>query len=318
MQRANIVVVGGGNWGKNLIRNFNDLGVLKGIVELDPQLRSQLACQYPHVPIYEHYAEALALDDVAIVLATPAPSHYALALEALKAGKDLFIEKPMTLKKSEAEELALYADQHQQILMVGHLLLYQPAITWMRNYLYSGQGGQVYHVATQRLNLGTVRRTENVWWSFSPHDVAILLDLLGNPQLKSVEAVGYCRLQSQIEDEIQVNLTFNSGQTAHLHCSWQWPQKQRGTIVLTDRQMLVYDEIAQSLTLHHKSIDASLKVQDQGVEVIPVASDQPLQLECQHFLDCLKTRQRPHSDGWNGVRVVEILERVQTVLSTES
>ena len=309
-----VIVVGSGHWGKNLVRNFYELGSLAGIVEVSPELQQRMKEQYPDVPLFTDLETALATDIPAVVLATPAPTHYALALKVLQVGKDVFVEKPMTLHGKEAKELATYADAHDLILMVGHLLLYQPAIAWMRDYLNSGSAGQVHHIATQRLNLGKVRTTENVWWSLAPHDVSIILDLLGNPKLKQVQASGHARLQTGIADEVHVDLTFDSGQTAHLHCSWQWPLKQRGLFAIADKQMLIYDEIQQVVTVHHKHIDAQLATVDAGSEVINIADAQPLKLECQHFLDCIKTRQQPHSNGWNGVAVVTILDAVQEAL----
>ncbi|MEM9118920.1 MAG: Gfo/Idh/MocA family oxidoreductase [Cyanobacteria bacterium P01_F01_bin.56] len=311
---TDLIVVGSGHWGKNLVRNFEELDCLSGVVEIDATLQERMQLNHPKVPLYRSLEAALATDVTAIVLATPAPTHLELAMTALQAGKDVFIEKPMTLRALEARQLAEYAEAHERILMVGHLLLYQPAIAWMRNYLRSGQAGTVRHVATHRLNLGKVRTVESVWWSLAPHDVSIVLDLLGQPELSSVNAIGYARLQPGIEDEVQVDLTFASGQTAHLHCSWQWPLKQRGTIVIGDRQMLVYDEIQQTVTVHNKHIDDQLNAVDDGAQLIDIAEAQPLKLECQHFLDCIATRQHPHSDGWNGVAVVDILQRVEEVL----
>lgn len=309
-----VIVVGSGQWGQNLVRNFHDLGALAGVVEVDPTLQARLRSQYPDLPIFERFEMALAGEAPAFVLATPAPTHFDLAMMALQAGKDVFVEKPMTLRSQEARLLAEYAETQERVLMVGHLLLYQPAIAWMGEYVRSGQMGQVLHVATQRLNLGKVRTAENVWWSFAPHDISIVLELLGHPTLARVNARGYARLQPGIEDEVHVDLTFATGQTAHLHCSWQWPVKQRGTVVIGDQQMLVYDEIRQAVTIHHKGIDGDLQVWDRGEEAVAIAHDQPLKLECQHFLDCVRTRQRPHSDGWNGVEVVSILEQVEEVL----
>ena len=310
-----VIVVGSGHWGKNLVRNFYELDSLAGVVEVSAPLRQRVKEQYPHVPVFSDFTEALTTDVPAIVLATPAPSHYSLALTALKAGKDVFVEKPMTLRAADARELATYANTHDQILMVGHLLLYQPAIVWMRNYLTSGKAGQVQHISTHRLNLGKVRTTENVWWSLAPHDISIILDLLGHPKLQRVNASGHRRLQPDIADDVHVDLSFESGQTAHLHCSWQWPLKQRGLVAIATEQMLVYDEIQQLVTIHNKRIDPKLIAVDDGTTVIDIADAQPLKLECQHFLECVKTRQTPHSDGWNGVTVVDILERVQEVLN---
>ena len=311
----NVIVVGSGHWGKNLVRNFYELDSLAGVVEVSPPLQQRFQEQYSDVPLLTSYDEALESDVSAIVLATPAPTHYALAMAALTAGKDVFVEKPMTLHAAEARELTAYADVHGQILMVGHLLLYQPAIAWMRIYLASGNAGNVPSVATLRQHLGSVRTTESEWWTLAPHDISIVLDLLGNPQLSQVSASGYTRLQESIADEVHADLAFTSGQTAHLHCSWQWPLKQRGTTVIADRQMLVYDEIQQSVTIHNKMVDSDLSIVDTGTTMVNIADEQPLRLECEHFLTCLSTRQIPHSDGQNGVDVVNILEQVQEALN---
>lgn len=310
-----VVVVGAGNWGKNLIQNFYSLGALTGVVELNKDLRSKVEAQYPEVVTYEDFHQVLTSDIPAVVLATPAPTHYQFAMTALEFGKDVFVEKPMTLRSEEAQKLVECADKHSRILMVGHLLLYQPAISWMREYLASGRAGKVLHVATQRTKLGKVRREENVWWSFAPHDVSVVLDLLGNPQVERVKASGQAILQPGIEDNVYVDIVFRTGQTAHLHSSWYWPQLLRTTTVITERQMLVYDEVAQKVTVYDKGVDEELNNRDEGSTIIDVAALEPLRIECEHFLHCLQTRDRPRSDGWNGVAVVEILEKAQEALN---
>jgi predicted dehydrogenase len=310
-QNPKVIVVGAGNWGKNLVKNFYALGSLAGIAEVNPILRESIIKLYPETQIYSEFELALNSDVQTLVIATPAPSHYQLGIAALKAGKDLFIEKPMTLKTSEAKHLAEYAEVTERILMVGHLSLYQPAIAWMRDYLANGKAGKVFHVSTQRTKLGKVRREENVWWSFAPHDVSVVLDLLGNPQLADIKAFGHKILQTGIADDVHVNLRFTSGQTSHIHSSWYYPEIKRSTVVIAEKQMLVYDEVAQTVTIHNKTIDQQLNNQDLGSYLVDIAADAPLKLECQHFLDCISTRQRPKSDGWNGVAVVEILEKAQ-------
>lgn len=313
-----IIVVGAGNWGKNLVSNFHDLGALAGVVEPNEILRSVVADKYPAVALYDNLAAALKLDSIkAVVIATPAHTHYDLAMAAMVAGKDVFVEKPMTLKVSESVALAEYADNNNLILMVGHLLLYQPAVTWMRDYLASGQLGEVKRVVAQRAKLGKVRSIENVWWSFSPHDVSVVLELLGRPSLTAVTATSCAILQPQVADEVRVELSFAGGKTAHIHASWLWPINQRGTIIIGSEGMLVYDEVAQTVAMHRKTVDQDLNHHDNGVEIIEVAADQPLKLECQHFLDCLAARQKPLSDGWNGVAVVEILERAQQAMESQ-
>lgn len=306
-----VIVVGAGNWGKNLIRNFYELDALAGVAEVNDQLRAKIEIEYPNLKTYQNYEQVLESNISAIVLATPAPFHYEMAKKAVEMGKDVFVEKPMTLHTNEAKELAQLADQNQQILMVGHLLLYQPAITWMREYLASGKAGKVLHVEAKRLKLGKVRTQENVWWSFAPHDVSVVLDLLGNPQLEKVKSSGQAWLQPAIEDNIYVDLTFAEGKTAHIHCSWYYPILERKTTVITEKQMLVYDEVSQKITVYEKGVDQNLNNRDEGSWSPEVADSTPLKIECQHFLDCLETRQKPRSDGWNGVAVVEILEQAK-------
>jgi predicted dehydrogenase len=306
-----VVVVGAGNWGQNLVQNFYALKALAGVADMSSERREKTAVCCPGIDLYEDFRHVLAMDVAALVFATPAPTHYRFAMMALEAGKDVFIEKPMTLNTHEAIALAEYADKHDRIVMVGHLLLYQPAIAWMRDYLVAGKAGKVLHVVAQRVKLGKVRKEENVWWSFAPHDVSVVLDLLGNPQLDSVQASGHAMLQSGIEDNVHVDMTFVGGQTAHIHVSWYHPLLQRSTTVIAEKQMLVYDELTQQVTVYDKSVDADLNNVDGGSWVADVAESQPLKLECQHFLDCLETRRQPRSNGWNGVAVVEVLEKAQ-------
>jgi UDP-2-acetamido-3-amino-2,3-dideoxy-glucuronate N-acetyltransferase len=310
-----IIVVGAGNWGKNLIANFHALDALAGVVEVDATLRQQVESRYPDLIVYADFQQALIeTSATAVAIATPAPTHYNLAMRALTAGKDVFVEKPITLTQTEARSLAEYADSNDLVLMVGHLLLYQPAIAWIRDYIAAGQLGNVRRVVAQRAKLGKVRSTENVWWSFSPHDVSVVLELLDRPKLDHVAATGSAIFQSGIADDVHVELSFADGKTAHIHASWCSPINRRETIVIGDRQMLVYDEVAQTVTIHDKSIDADLNHHDRGTQIIPVTAAEPLKLECQHFLDCLASRQRPKSDGWNGVAVVEVLERAQQAM----
>jgi len=310
-----VIVVGAGHWGKNLIKNFSNLKALAGVVEIAPQNSLYIAQTYPEIRLYSDYQQALETDIAAIVIATPAPTHYLLAKQALEAGKNVFIEKPMTLKTEEARELATYADQHSLILMVGHLLLYQPAITWMKEYIMQGHLGQVFHVATVRNKLGKVRKEENVWWSFAPHDISVILHLLDNPQLTTVKAQGQAILQPNIADNVHVDLTFAQKKTAHLHCSWYWPILQRQTIVIGSEKMLIYDEVTQIVIIHNKGIDGDLNNREQGSEQAIIETVEPLQKECQHFLDCLQTGQKPLSDGWNGVAVITVLEKAQEALN---
>jgi predicted dehydrogenase len=313
-QEKKVIVVGAGQWGKNLIRNFYELGALLGVAEMSEGSRSQLEQTYPGLPLYTSLEEALATQADALVIATPAPTHFEFAKAALEANKDVFVEKPMTLTRQDATTLATLADQNKRVLMVGHLLLYQPAIRWIRDYLQSGEAGKVWHVATRRAKLGKVRCEENVWWSFAPHDVSVVLELLGRPTLKHVTAQGHPMLQAGIDDNVNVLLEFTSGQTAHIHSSWYWPINERSTTILAEKKMIVYDEVKQSVTIFDKGVNPDLSNREGVSFVADVADAQPLRLECEHFLHCLETRMKPLSDGWNGVAVVEVLEKAQEAM----
>jgi predicted dehydrogenase len=313
-----VTVVGAGNWGKNLVKNFNELGALQAVAEPSQALRQGLATEYPHLTLLENLEQALQSDTDALVIATPAPTHFKFAKAALEAGKDVFVEKPVTLTSQDAKALAHLADDKGRILMVGHLLLYQPAIRWIRDYLQSGEAGKVWHVATRRAKLGKVRAEENVWWSFAPHDVSVVLELLGRPALNSVKAQGHAGVQASVEDNVDVLLEFASGQTAHIHSSWYWPHNERHTTILAEKKMIVYDEVKQSVTVFDKGINPDLSNREGESFVADVADAQPLRLECEHFLHCLETRTKPLSDGWNGVAVVEVLEKAQEAMKEKA
>ncbi|MDX2098492.1 MAG: Gfo/Idh/MocA family oxidoreductase [Leptolyngbyaceae cyanobacterium bins.59] len=311
---SQVVVVGAGDWGQKLIRAFHDLGALAGIVESDPTGGGQLALPYPDVTLYTDYRDALQTGS-ALVIATPPATHYPLAHAALVAGRDVFVEKPMSLRTSDASDLADLADRQSSVLMVGYLSLYQPAIVWLQKYLATGQAGVIQHIATQQTGFDPVQPEETVWWSLAPQDVSVILSLLGNPSLESIQAAGQSMVQPNLEDQVHVNLTFGTGQTAHIHCSRFWPERRSQTIVLAEKQMIVYDALTQTIQIHHKGVGSGLNPPDQGCySPSDFETFDPLHLECEHFLQCLQTRERPQSDGWSGVAVVHILEQVQEIL----
>jgi predicted dehydrogenase len=201
--------------------------------------------------------------------------------------------------------------------MVGHLLLYQPAIAWMRDAIAGGRIGRVLHVETRRLSLGTVRRVENVLWSFSPHDLAVIRVLLGEPDLRVVRAVGQCAIQPSVADLVHADFGFADGTTAHVHAAWLWPHKLRCTTVIGDAGAIVYDELAQRVTLHRTAIDrVSLQTINGGEEVVSVAAGDPLRRECQTFLDCIADRTVPPSHGRHGVEVVRMLAEADKAMKT--
>lgn len=310
---SKVIVVGAGQWGKNLVRTFSELGALAGVAEAHPELRGQLKTDYPDVPLYEDYRNALTSGAQAFAIATPAHTHAAIAREAMMAGKDVFVEKPLTLSADEAERLVLLAEEQQRILMVGHLLLYQPAIRKLKEMIAAGTIGTLKSLHQERMKLGRARAVENVLWSFGVHDLAVFLYLIGESPY-DVRATGQCVIQSEIEDDVYVHLSFPGGVAAHLHTSWLWPEQRRYLTLVGSTGMLVFDEEAQTVTLHRKSIDERLANVDEGAKLVFQGETRPLTLECQHFLECLESRSQPVSDGKNGVEVVRILEQASKQL----
>jgi predicted dehydrogenase len=312
-----VAVVGAGAWGKNHVRTFQELGALGGVVETSRALRDKFGQIYPGVPVWSSLEQALDHVD-GLVIATPAATHAALAIQALDAGKGVLVEKPMTLDLRQAQAVLEAAQATGATLMVGHLLLYQPALQELKHQLDSGAIGSVLRIHQERLNHGRVRSAENVLWSFAPHDVAVLFHLMGGPP-ETVQACGAAFLQPGVHDDVHLELTFPEGRSAHIHASWYWPGKQRGLRVLGDQGMILYEEGDQSLTLHRKHLRGGpgperLDPVDHGQVLLFLGDGEALRREDQHFLDCLATGATPLSDGHSGVDVIRVLERAETQL----
>lgn len=304
-----VIVVGAGQWGKNLVRTFFELDALAGIVEASEKLHRDIIKNYTDIPVYQSIDEINNISSVhGVVIATPAFSHYELAKKCLLSGKDVFIEKPMTLSSKEGQKLVKIAREYERILMVGHLLLYQPAVQEIKAVLNSGVIGRVVTLHQQRLKLGRVRSIENVLWSFGVHDLAVFLYLIGEEPIE-LQCVGQDILQSTIEDDVYLHLHFANGVKAHLHTSWLYPEIVRKLTIIGTEGMLEYDEVMQTVTLHKKGINGDLSNRDEGSDIIFQGESKPLTAECQHFLDCIEKRVNPISDGENGTAVVKILER---------
>ena len=302
-----IAVIGAGHWGVNLVRNLHSLGALSHVVEKDSDIIDAVSKDITNVQFLNDYDSLLSSDIDAVAIATLPAMHYEIALKFLEIGKDVFIEKPMTLASKDADELVRVAESNQCILMVGHLLLYQPAIDFIKSYIDQGNLGKIYHLHQERLKLGRVRTEENVLWSLGIHDIAVLLYLVGSSP-ESVDFTGHCGVQKQIEDDTYVHMTFDEGIMAHLHSSWIWPENKRSLKIIGEKGMLIYDEIEQTVVLHKKRIGSDLKNIDQGEEQLFEGSDQPLRLEMEHFIHCIESRDRPISDGHSGLEVVRVTE----------
>ena len=305
-----IAVIGAGNWGRNLVRNLSDMDALSHVVEQKADSLKEISSQFSDVECLDSFDSLLESNIDAVAIATPAQSHYEIASTFLKAGKDVFIEKPMTLCSKEASELVDIAKLNNSILMVGHMLLYQPAIQFIKTYLAEGHIGQIYHLHQERLKLGRVRSKENVIWSLGVHDIAVLLYLAGSAP-HEIKCSGHSGIQEQIQDDAYVHMTFQSGTKAHLHSSWIWPENSRCMRIIGSKGMLVYDEMKQTVTLHKKRIGEDLENIDEGEETLFEGSAQPLRLEMEHFVHCIKTRETPISDGLSGLAVIRVLESLE-------
>ncbi len=311
-----VALIGAGNWGRNLVKNFYHLGVLAAVVDEDERRLYEVGKDYPDVKLLNSTDDVWDMPVPAVAIATPAPTHYALAKTALMAGKDVFVEKPLALRATEAEELSSLARENSRLLMVGHLLLYQPAIRWIKDFIAQGNLGKIYSLHEERLNLGRARAVENALWSLGVHDVAIFLDIVGEKP-REIKVTGQQALQPGIEDDVYLHLSFPGGVFAHLHASWLWPEKRRRLTVIGEEGMLVYDEIAQSITWHKKSINSKLENVDKGEEVVFQGDAEPLKIELSHFIECCKNRGKPYSDGESAVAVVQVLEEANHLLEAK-
>ncbi len=315
-----IAAVGAGYWGVNLIRVFHSLGVLARICDFNVPRLERLARAYPGVsvePSYEAVLSDPSLD--AIVIATPAETHYALAALALKAGKDVFVEKPMTLRADETEELIALSGRSGRILMVGHLLEFHPAIVRLQQLIEEGHLGRIEYIYSNRLNLGKVRREENALWSFAPHDISVILLLLKQLPIQ-VTATGGTYLQPNIADVTISTMLFNHGTRAHLFVSWLHPYKEQRLVVVGEKRMAVFDDVRKTdkLQLYDKRIDivdGQFVVERPSAETVEFPYAEPLLVECQHFIECVQSRRSPKTDGYDAWRVLKVLEASQRSLS---
>jgi UDP-2-acetamido-3-amino-2,3-dideoxy-glucuronate N-acetyltransferase len=304
-------VVGCGYWGKNLVRNFFELGVLGALCDVEKSRLESFQAAYP-VPAITDFEEMLAVPGIkAVAIAAPAAQHFSLAKQAMLAGKDVFVEKPLALKVEEGEELVALARKHSRILMVGHLLHYHPAVVELRKLIHAGELGRVEYISSSRLNLGKLRTEEDILWSFAPHDISAILHLLNEVPVQ-VAAQGASYLNHAISDVTLSVLSFTSGVKAHIFVSWLHPFKEQKLIVVGDRKMAVFDdtEVERKLVLYPHRIDwvdrMPVAHRAEG-EVVLLKKEEPLRNECQHFVDCVRERMQPRTDGENGLGVLRIL-----------
>jgi len=312
-----IAVIGCGYWGKNLVRNFHQLGALALVCDATAAGRATAASIAPGVAVVPDVESVLGHGEVSgVVIATPAETHYELARQALEAGHDVFVEKPLALTYEQGMALVRLAAQRERILMVGHVLEYHPAVLRLLELIRRGHLGKIRYIYSNRLSLGKIRREENILWSFAPHDVAVILRMLGAMPFEVV-ACGGSYVQPNIADVTVTNLLFDNGVRAHIHVSWLHPFKEQRLVVIGERKMASFDDVAKRLVLYDQRVEwhegQPVPIKGEG-QPVPFSSDEPLRRECQAFLDAVETRRPPITDGWSGVRVLRVLQAAQRSL----
>ena len=305
--------VGLGQWGKNLARNFVDLGDLTWLCDVDEERHADLRQRYPSARTTTSIDDVLADDTVeAVVIATPVPTHYELARRSLDAGKHVFVEKPPAMRGVELEELCDLAEERGRVLMPGHLLLYHPGVTKLKEIVDSGELGDVLYVYGNRQNLGTFRTNENALWSLGVHDLSVLLYLI-EEEPSDVRAHGNAFLSQGVEDVVFCYLRFPSGKMAHMHLSWLDPHKIRRITVVGNDRMAVFDDMERDRKI---TVYDNWRTRTGDVYSPTVDPTEPLRLECRHFLQLIAGEGDPHKAARDAIPVVRALEQLQASLET--
>lgn len=314
-----IGLVGLGYWGRNILRNLYELGILHTACDANSHTLAEYKSKFPETNFTTSFEEILSNPQIkAVVIATPAAIHYEIAKKALQAGKDVFVEKPLALTVKEGEYLVGLAERDKRVLMVGHILQYHPAIIKLKELISKGALGKIQYIYSNRLNIGKLRIEENILWSFAPHDISVILMLLGEEPIM-VTANGGDYLSKGIYDTTLTLLEFRNGVKGHIFVSWLHPYKEQKLIIVGSKAMAVFDDVSkEKLCLYPHKIewkDGKMPVAQKAEhEVIPIEEGEPLRLELIHFIECVKENKRPLTDGDEGLRVLKILEAAEVAL----
>jgi predicted dehydrogenase len=321
-------VVGLGYWGPNLARNFDRLpdAELRWICDSSEEARARWGAQFPRTRVSADVEELLADADLdAVAIATHVPSHAELATRVLEAGKHCFVEKPLAQTVADAEEVVAVAERSGRVLMVGHLLEYHPGVERLKDIADSGELGEVRYLYSNRLNLGKLRPDENALWSLGAHDVSVVLRLAGEEPTE-LHAFGESYMRPGVEDVVFCYLRFPSGLAAHMHLSWLDPHKERRFTVVGSKRMATFDdmEIERKITIYDKGFDQDFSsygeyiARSGDIKSPRVSNEEPLRIECRHFVERVRDGRPPRSDGESGLRVVRVLEALQRSLEETS
>jgi UDP-2-acetamido-3-amino-2,3-dideoxy-glucuronate N-acetyltransferase len=317
-----VAVIGGGYWGKNLVRNFHDLGALKLISDKNEAIMAGLRDQFKDLDTCLALTDVLSRDDIqGVVISTPAETHFNIARESILAGKHVYVEKPLVLEEAEGRELIELAQKNNRVLMVGHLLQYHPVFVRLKEMARAGELGRINYIYSNRLNLGKIRREENILWSFAPHDISMILSLAGEAP-ESLITTGGNYLHQKIADVTTTHMDFPSGLQAHIFVSWLHPFKEQKLVVIGDKKMAVFDDTLpweDKLLLYPHQINwkNNMPVPTKAdPERVDIDQEEPLRQECRHFLNCIKNGTQPLTDGEEGLRVLSILNASQASLNS--
>jgi predicted dehydrogenase len=335
-EQITIGQIGCGYWGPNVLRNFSAQSGcwVKYVAEINPERQAYVRANFPRSEVVSDPDAVLSDSEVdAVIVATPAASHHALAKQALEARKHVFVEKPLATSTNQADELVALAAATGKTLMVGHTFLYNAAVRYAKKLLADESLGQLYYIYSQRLNLGQVRSDVNAWWNLAPHDVSILMYLMNDELPVSVSATGVSYIQPGIEDVVFATVKWASGVTGHIHVSWLDPGKIRKMTLVGSRKMVVYDDVSDDkIKIFDKGIDRVPKIGERmdydqssayqlihrtGDILLPkIAFQEPLKTEAAHFLECLRNGQKPLTGPQHARDVVAVLEATQTALTS--
>lgn len=331
MKEIRLAQIGCGYWGPNLLRNYSALPNchVKYVVDASADRRAFVRSNFPRSTAVESPSVVFSDPEIdAVIIATPAGSHFQLAREALSAGKDIFVEKPLATTTAEVDALAALARERGNVVMVGHTFIYNTAVRYVKRLIDSGELGEIRYIYSQRLNLGRIRSDIDALWNFAPHDISIIQYWLGNPAPATVRRHGMDYMQSGIDDVVFLNVTYPSKVLANIHVSWLDPQKVRKMIVVGSKKMVVYDDVADDkIAIYDKGIDKKAILGQNmdfdtprppefnyrsGDILLPqISYKEPLRTESEHFLACVRERTTPVTGLDHARSVVSILESAQ-------
>lgn len=309
-------LIGLGYWGKNILRNLYELGVLHTACDFSHEVIEERKRSFPEVSYTTDFNDLLSNSEIkAIAIATPAVTHYELAKKALLAGKDVFVEKPMTTSVKEGEELVKIAEERNKIIMVGHILQYHPAVTKLKELISQGLIGEIIYIYSHRVNVGKIRTDENVWWSLAPHDVSLIL-MLTEKMPKRIYYQGLSYITKGIDDIALASLEFENGIRGHIFVGWWHPYKEQKLVVIGSKGMLIFDDTTEEkLFLYPHKVEWNNGIpvaKKEEMRVIPVEKKEPLKEELLHFIECVKERKSPRTDVYEGLRVLKVLEKIMS------